>query len=308
MKVVGYLSGIPTKNNSPEKPAIIRNFIQGVKAKGDVGVNHQGFDVQDCDVAVLQGFIHERSKNLPHLKLRKDVVDRQRILRRRTLVVDSNLFLYLNNSNSPYHYLRYSFDGIFRKTGFYFDKDVDPKRWSRIKLDYGIDLKDYRQTGNYILVCLQRNGGWSMGNNDVLSFCSKTIEEIRKHTDRPIRLRGHPGDKKTYAELQKKYQNILSPGNASLVDDLKGAWATVIYNSSPGVASLIEGVPVFQMDADPGRSMYSEIANKDLSKIENPDLFDRQDWIERVSMCHWKFSETQSGEAWDFMKNYVYFQ
>ena len=308
LKVVSYLSGIPTKNNSPEKPAILRNFVQGVRSTGDVGINHQGFDLQDCDVAVLQGFVHQQSKNMPHLRLRRQVIERQKQLGRRTLVVDSNLFLYLNKSNKPFHYLRYSFDGVFRETGFYFDQDVDPNRWKTIKQDYGIDLKDYRSKGSYILLCLQRNGGWSMKGANVLDFCEQTIQKIRQYTDRPIVVRGHPGDAKTYALLQQKYKNILSPIHKTLQDDLKKAWAVVVFNSSPGVASLIEGVPVFQMDPSDKHSMYSEIANRDLSQIENPELFDRQDWIERISMCHWKFSETQSGKAWDFMKNYVYRQ
>jgi hypothetical protein len=47
------------------------------------------------------------------------------------------------------------------------------------------------------------------------------------------------------------------------------------------------------------------VANTDLSKIENPVMVDRQSWIERLSMCHWKFDELKSGEAWNFFKQYI---
>jgi hypothetical protein len=306
MRVVSYLSGIPKKNTSPEKPAILNNFITGVCNKGDDGISHTGLEILDCDVAVIQGYVHQNSKNLPHLQLRRQVIELQRTRKKRTLVVDSNLFLYKNKSNKPHHYLRYSFDGVFRKTGFYFDTDVDPKRWQKISKDYDMSLTDYRSSGEYVLLCLQRNGGWSMKDTDVLSFCKKAIKRIESYTDRPILIRAHPGDKKTYMALRQafpkyRFTNIETP----LTHDLNKAWATVVYNSSPGVASLIEGVPVFQMDTNVDYSMYGEIANFDLSQIENPVLHDRQDWIERISMCHWKFSETQSGEAWEFMKKYV---
>jgi hypothetical protein len=34
-------------------------------------------------------------------------------------------------------------------------------------------------------------------------------------------------------------------------------------------------------------------------------MLDRQAWIERLSMCHWKFDELKSGEAWQFFKRYI---
>ena len=62
---------------------------------------------------------------------------------------------------------------------------------------------------------------------------------------------------------------------------------------------------MFQLDADPDYSMYSEVANFFVENIENPTLHDRQDWLEKISMSHWNFAELKSGEAWDFMRNYV---
>jgi hypothetical protein len=255
---------------------------------------------------VLQGFVHQKSKQAPHLQLRQRVLDTQRLKNKRTLLVDSNLFLYLNKSNQPHHYLRYSFDGVFRKTGFYFDKDIDPDRWQTLKRDLNIDIKDYRTQGNHILICLQRNGGWSMKGMDVMQFCNSVITQVKKHTDRPIVVRGHPGDGKTNQYLKLDIPGVtVSNKDIPIQEDLKNAWATVLFNSSPGVASLIEGVPVFQMDPDKEYSMYSEVANSNLKRLEDPKLFARQEWLERIAMCHWSFDQTASGEAWEFMRQYV---
>jgi len=93
--------------------------------------------------------------------------------------------------------------------------------------------------------------------------------------------------------------------NEKLVDDLRNAWATVVYNSSPSVASIIEGIPAFITDTLPKHSQTYEVANTDLSLLENPKMPDRQVWIEKISMCHWNFEELRSGEAWQFFKKYI---
>lgn len=305
MKVVSYLSGIPPKNSNPEKPAILTNFIQGVKKVGDVGEVNRTMKIVPCDVAVIQGFTHENGKRLPHLQLRNNVIEYQKRSGNRTLIADSNLFLYADKSN-PHHYLRYSFDGVFNNTGFYFDKNIDPERWEKISFDTGLTLKDYRTNGEHILICLQRNGGWSMRGLDVMKWVTSVITQIKKYSDRPIVVRGHPGDKKVSQYLTLNIPNVtISDISKPIQEDLKSAWATITYNSSPGVASLIEGVPVFALDPDPNYSQYSDVANHSLKRLEDPKLFDRQEWVERISMSHWKFSELQSGEAWSFMKTYV---
>jgi hypothetical protein len=301
---VAYYSGIPAKNNNPEKPLILDNFLQGVRVAGDTAIAHRGFNVVSSDVALIQGFVHEDGKTAPHLQLRQQAIDLQKRNNKRSLIVDSNLFLYRDPGNTK-TYLRYSFDGVFPTTGFYFDKDVDPARWQKISKNIGITLKDYRVNGNHILVCLQRNGGWSMRGMPAQQWLDNTILEIKKHTQRPIIVRTHPGDKKIKKILKIKFPNVRLSTNLNLSDDLQNAWATVFYNSSPGVASIIEGVPVFLTDPFPEHSQSNPVANKDLSKIELPVLFQRQEWIEKLSMCHWNFDELRSGEAWNFFKRYV---
>lgn len=300
-----YYKGIPPNNNNPEKPAILDNFLQGVNAAGDSGIAHHGMNAIPCDVALIQGFVHEHGKQAAHLKLRQEVIDLQKKTGKRSLIVDSNLFLYADKGNTK-TYLRYSFDGVFPTTGFYFDTDVDPTRWQKISRDLGINLKPYRQNGNHILICLQRNGGWSMGGLHVQTWLDQTIQKIRSYSNRNIVVRKHPGDKKISEFLKINHKNVsLSPIGKTLSDDLKDAWCTVVYNSSPSVASIIEGIPAFLTDPVPQRSQSFEVANLDLSKIENPILNDRQTWIEKLSMCHWNFDELRSGEAWNFFKRYI---
>jgi hypothetical protein len=305
LTAVAYYGGIPPTNNNPEKPLILDNFLAGVRTSGDTAVAHQGMNAVPCDVALIQGFVHEHGKSAPHLQLRHNAVLLQKNNNKRSLIVDSNLFLYADPNNTR-TYLRYSFDGVFPTTGFYFDRDVDPTRWSKISRDLNLSLKPWRTQGNHILICLQRHGGWSMGGLSVQAWLDQTIIQIRQYSrKRPILVRTHPGDKKIKSILKINHKNVHLSTNERLVDDLRNAWATVVYNSSPSVASIIEGTPAFITDPLPQHSQTYEVANTDLSRLENPEMPDRQAWIEKISMCHWNFEELRSGEAWRFFKKYI---
>lgn len=245
--VASYIKGIPPRNRNPEKPEVLNNFIKGVNAVGDTGKVVNDWNIVDADVAVVQGFVHPGSKNVTHLNLRKAVFDRQQKLNKRSIIIDSNLFLYADPGNTK-KYLRYSYDGVFPTTGEYCNSNSDPSRWEKISKDLNISLKPWT-TGKFILLCCQRDGGWSMDGQSLMPWLVKTIMQIKKHTDRPILVRFHPGDRYTNNHKQSlhKYalENVYISSNKSIIQDLELAHAVVNYNSSPAIAAAIEGVPVF---------------------------------------------------------------
>jgi len=300
---VAYYGGIPPHNNNLEKPMILDNFLTGVRNSGDTAVAQTAMQVvPNADVALIQGFVHEHGKTAPHLVLRRNAVEQQVNNGKKALIVDSNLFLAYDSGNVN-RYLRYSFNGVFPTTGFYFDTDVDPNRWTKISSKLGIQMKPWRTSGNHILVCLQRNGGWSMRGYNSVQWANDTIATLREITDRPIIVRGHPGDKKTRYFPQHK--DVFLSSNPSILQDLQGAWATVLYNSSPSVVSAIEGVPVFLTDPEPEHSQSHEVSNTKIKRINDPKLFDRDVWVQKLAMCHWNFEELASGEAWRHFRRYL---
>ena len=309
MKVISYINVIPNKNTSEEKEGILNKYIQGVTRVGDNGYIHNGYNLLDCDVAVIQGWQHEKGKSGAHLQLRQSVIDTQIAKNKYVITGDSNLFLYANKTNKPHHYLRYSINGVFPNTGNYCDNNPDPKRWQQISKDCNIQLEPMRNKGKTILLCLQRNGGWSMGKYDVQDWIIDTVTEIRKHSDRTIVVRPHPGDKKAVQYLSHRYNRIsnlpnvkLSPFDRPLEEDLHKCWAVVNHNSSSIVGPIIQGYHAFA--TDPEKSQCKEVVNTNLKNIETPKEFDRQRWLERISMFHWKFTELEDGSCWRHMRNY----
>ena len=303
MKVVSYLSGVPSPHKSPHKTEVLKRFVEGVNRIGNVGIAHEGRNLVTCDVGVIQGWVHGGSPNSKHLIVRKEVASNRQ--NKHTIIVDSNLFNYDVGRLHPKHYSRYSMDGVFPTTGNYFKDSIDPARWKQISADLNLSLKDWRTNGRHILLACQRDGGWSMAGYSVVDWVENTVKEIRKYSDRPIVVRGHPGDRNANKYLSKQNVDWTLSTNDKIKDDFKNAWATVTYNSSPGVASAIEGIPVFVTDPNPKISQAYEVSNTNLSQIENPQTFERNNWVEQLSMSHWKFEELSNGSAWKYMRDYV---
>lgn len=306
ISVASYLMGIPPNNDNPDKPKIIVNFIEGVRAVGDVGQIVCDYDPIDTDVAVVQGFVHPGSRALRHLELRKNVFENQQRKGKRSIIVDSNLFLYADKGNSN-KFLRYSYDGIFPNTGEYCNENPDPARWNLISKKLNIQLKPYQTTGSNILLCCQRDGGWSMDNKPLMQWLITTIQQIRKYSDRTIVVRFHPGDKKiqTHKRSMARYRlpNVIISHSPDLLQDFSNAYCVINYNSSPAIAAAVEGIPTIVLD--PARSQASEVSNHSLENINNLQRFDRSKWIHKMSMMHWTLDELKDGTAWKHLRKWA---
>ena len=316
-KVISYLATLP-RSKTPESMAkhadksnTLRFFAQGVNSAGDSGMVSDSPHWQPSDVAVILGWVHEHSKDSAHLKLRREIIDNQKRNGCRTVIADSNLFLY-NNTANPGYWLRYSYDHVFPGMGQYCDQTPDPNRWQQIQQAMGVTLKPWRTQGTHLLMCLQRDGGWSMGGFDVVDWALQTLTEIRRHSDRPVIIRAHPGDKRAPKYCQRLAKLLqgrgvpavrFSPSNHSLVQDMTNCWAVINHNSSPSVAAAIEGIPVFVTDAL--HSQARDVANHSLNLLENPQMPDRQAWIQRISQFHWSHDDLRSGLCWNHMRQWA---
>lgn len=307
MQITAYLKTIPPGNTNPQKPKLLYDFIEGVNKVGDKGNISKISTVENSDVGVIQGWVHDKISS-QHLQLRKKIIDTQIQNKKYVVCADANLFLYHNKSN-PHGYLRYSFNGVFPNTGIYCDDKIDPGRWTSISKICKISLQDVKKQGNHIVLLVQRNGGWSMAGLDTQTWAAKTVKKIQEHTDRKIIIRTHPGDKRAndYFKNWKGLRNFsnveLESPDKTLDQTLNDAWAVVNHNSSAAVGPIIKGYHCFL--TDPIRSQCRDVANTDFNNIENPLIFDREKWLQRISMFHWSFEELRNGSCWKHMRNYV---
>lgn len=304
--VASYLMGIPPGNTNPEKPQIIVNFIEGVWAAGDKGQIVCDYTPVSADVAVVQGFVHPGSKNGQHLNLRKAVFEKQQRDGKRSIIVDSNLFLYADKGNSN-KFLRYSYDSIFPNTGEYCNATPDPTRWDLVSQRLGIKLKPWNKRGENILICCQRDGGWSMSGEQLMPWLVKTIQQIRKHSDRRIVVRFHPGDKNILnhkrALARYRLPNVIVSHAENILQDFASTYCLINYNSSPAVAAAIEGVPTVVLD--PAKSQAAAVSHHNLADINNLQEFDRELWIQKMAQMHWTLDELKDGTAWRHLRQWA---
>ena len=306
ISVASYLMGIPPGNTNPEKPQIIVNFIEGVWSVGDKGSIVCDYTPVDADVAVVQGFVHPGSKNGQHLTLRKAVFEKQQRDGKRSIIVDSNLFLYADPGNSN-KFLRFSYDGIFPSTGEYCNDNPDPARWELVQKRLGIKLKPWKKNGTDILICCQRDGGWSMGGEQLMPWLVRTVQQIRKVSDRRIVVRFHPGDKNqlNHKRMIARYRlpNVIVTHSQNILQDFATAYCVINFNSSPTVAAAIEGIPSIVLD--PTKSQAADASHHNLSDINNLQEFDRELWIQKMAQMHWTLDELKDGTAWRHLRQWA---
>ncbi len=150
-------------------------------------------------------------------------------------------------------------------------------RWAALN----IHLQPWREptaTG-HILVCGQRG----IGSREMASpngWHDHVAARLRKMTDRPIRIRPHPGNQ---------------PAKVPLEDDLRGAHACVIWSSGSGVKALISGVPVY---FDAPRWICELGARRVAEYSESANLLDlaRPATLGRMAWAQWSVAELESGE------------
>lgn len=153
--------------------------------------------------------------------------------------------------------------------------DGDAARWASLR----VELQPWRN-GNEIVVLATRHMG-SEQCREPQGWSEKIAERLRKETDRPVRIRAHPGPQKV-------------PPKVSLEDDLSDAWAAVTWGSSAGLRALALGVPVFHGFP---RWIGASAAHPVGHAIEDRWTGDREPMFHRVATAMWSRGEIENGDA-----------
>jgi hypothetical protein len=296
---VVYISSVANVRRHLRKTECLESFAKGVTNSGHRVHVERANVYTPAPLAVILGWATPDTIGGVNVQLRQKIIQEQAQRGFKTMCIDASCWKYLDNSSQ---YLRYSINGPYYDTSEYANKNSDPDKWNQIKSELNLNLEPYKTPGpnGYILICMQRDGGFSMKSLDPLQWLHNKITEIRRYTNRPILVRPHPGayNMNDYAEYMTKKSKsklnieIIEPRQSKLIDNLHGAHATVVFNSSSSVAAICLGVPVF---VDDQSCVSWQVANKDISRIENPNLFKREQWIYDLAAAHWSDEESRQG-------------
>ena len=185
-----------------------------------------------------------------------------------------------NNLKEDNHYWRICKNQIHAR----YWRDCPSDRFDKFNLK--IKTKDKNQ-GEYILICPS-----SVGIHTYLkkpNWLNDTVKEIKKYTDRPIKIREKP---------RKAGTSGPAVADVPLEQDLQNAWACVTSCSISAVAAALEGVPVF---SDP-KSFAWSMSSASLSEIEDPLYLDPTQWLYSLAYQQFTPQEFANGTAVSILK------
>lgn len=160
--------------------------------------------------------------------------------------------------------------------------DRPDDRWKELQQE----IHPWRSTGEYILLVTPSEKPCKFYNIELESWIKNTIGDIKKYTDRPIKIRNKPS-------RNDRLQNTI-------FDDLDNAYALVTYNSIAAVEAIQYGVPAFTYAptaADP-------VCDKDISNIETPTKCDdatRYKWACHLAYGQFHIREFLNGTAYEML-------
>lgn len=301
--VAVYVSSVANYKKFPRKIACLENFAQGAKAVGasvDIVYDYQ---YRPSKLAVMLGWATTNTGG-PNITLRKQIIAEQQRRKYKAMCIDASCFKYLDNTGT---YLRYSLGGPFYDRAEYANKNSDSTKWQEIQQRLGISMKpDRNNDRGYILIGMQRDGGFAMKTLSPIEWLRNKCKSIRQHTQRPIVIRPHPGkfEMQDFAEFQMAKQNIqvINPMDSRLVDDLQSAHSAVFFNSSASVAAVLEGIPTF---VDDNSAVTWTVAHHDISQIESTQVFDKTQWIQDLATAHWSDEDGAQGRIYQKFLSYL---
>ena len=296
--VVVYLSSLPKIADHNRKVEVLQAFADGSRSQGARVLLQKLPQVVDCRLAVILGWVGTKISG-PHIQLRQDVINRQRQHGNHVMPIDGSCFKFVDVDS---YFLRYSLNGVFYNKNNYANANSNDSKWNQIQHKLNLELKPWRSHGDHVLVCLQRDGGWSMKGTDMSLWTHRTIKHLRSITQRPIVIRPHPKHKMDLSELTALPGVRSSVDGCSLQQDLANAWAAVFCNSSSSVAAVLAGIPVFADDDD---CVAWAVANQDLGSIETPNMPDRTQWLNDLSAAHWTDHESQTGKIYQRFLSFI---
>lgn len=296
--VVVYLSSLPRIADRNRKIEVLKAFATGAQLKKANVLIQTEYTVVRCRLAVILGWVGTKISG-PHIELRRQAIEVQRNANQCIMPIDSSCFKFVDHHSK---FLRYSLNGVFYNQDNYANKNSSSDKWKQISKTLNLKLNPWRTQGNHILVCLQRDGGWSLKGTNLNSWAVDTVHKIRQFTDRPILIRPHPKTKVNLKHLLSIPGVTESHPSKTIIEDLNQAWAAVFYNSSSSVAAALSGVPIFAADED---CVAWSIANTNLADIEKPIMPDREPWLYDLSAAHWTDQESANGDIYQKFVPYL---
>lgn len=161
-------------------------------------------------------------------------------------------------------------------------------RWEKLN----IDLESFKRGNNVVIVPPDRKIVHTLGLGTEDLWIESVVQEIKKFTDRPIRIRKRP---------ETRGERVVNNTFKDFIKD--DTYCVIGFASNALVESAMCDIPVISL----GNSATKSIYNKQISDIENLNVVskdEKQLWLNHLSYSQFTREELESGLAWSIVSNY----
>ena len=162
-------------------------------------------------------------------------------------------------------------------------------RWKQFNKKFSPWKKD----GRKILIAAPDEKPCRHYDIDLDEWLDKTVNEIKKHTDRSIEIRSR-NPNRTQRMVNDTLQQALQ----------KDVFALVTFNSTAAIESIFNGIPAFTLAPS---NAAAPVASQDLSMIDKP-YYPSSDqlyaWACHLAYGQFHISELKSGRAKHLLKEW----
>jgi len=255
-------------------PPVLEAFVTSLRNAGIQPVENG----MDCDAAVIWSVLWN-GRMAPN----KAIYEHYRSQGKPVFVIDVGALkrnitwkIAVNNINGLGHYGH--------------TENLDPDRPGKL----GLQLHKCKPNDK-ILLCGQHQKSlqWQ-GQPSMSNWILHMIGELRRYTDRHIRIRPHPRSR--IAGIEHEYKNCSletpqkMPGTYDQFDIHYEYHLVVNYCSGPGIKAGIDGANVLV-----DRSSLAYPISTQLQYVENPPTVDRELWFQQI--CHTEYTLEEIAEG-----------
>tara|TARA_Y100000748_G_C15492420_1_gene486987 strand:+ start:866 stop:1678 length:813 start_codon:yes stop_codon:yes gene_type:complete len=231
-----------------------------------VTVKDNSIEIDPAPNSMFWGFVNNNVQLVKKLEERKH----------QFWFTDTPYFGRFNNNNlkPDNHYWRICKNGIHVK----YIKGCKSDRFEK----FGMKVRAPNFKGKNVLVCPS-----SAGIHNYLdrpNWTQEIVEQIKRYTDRPIKIREKPRGRGTSGPSEAK---------VPLSEDLKDAWCLVTSCSIAAVEAQCMGIPVICDE----KSFAKEVGGQELADIENPFFVGCEDWLYSLAYQQFTPEEFTNGVA-----------
>lgn len=165
------------------------------------------------------------------------------------------------------------------------DRPAD--RWKKLN----IKTESFNQGGDIILLAPDRKKCHILNLRTPEAWCKNVINEIKKYSDRPIRIRERP-----LSRLDRLKQNNFK-------DFIReNSFCVVGHSTNALVEAAMCDIPVISLGPSATHSLY-DYPLSDIEKLKPADQDQKQAWLNHLSYSQFNREELKSGYAWEIINH-----